>query len=105
MNERRVKYLLGEINRNLEDKKSRQEVLAMENEHTTREQALSRQQNDIKNRSRSDAIAARMMEQQRLMALRTSSERPERYNPELERDRQNTRHLSQRQYQRDYSRS
>ncbi len=86
MNERRVNFLLGEINRNLDNKKSRQEAVTLEEERT-------------------DSIAARMMEQQRLMALRTSSGRPERYNPELERDRQNTRQLSQRQYQRGYSRS
>ena len=105
MNERRVNYLLDVINRNLEGKRSRQEASAMENERTTREQTLSREQDDRKERSRNDAIAARMMEQQRLIALRTSSERPERYNPEMERDRQNTRRPSQRPYQREYSRT
>lgn len=102
MNERRVNFLLGEINRNLDDKKSRQEAMALEEERT---QAHEQQNSKIKEQGRADSIAARMLEQQRLMELRTSSERPERYNPELKRDRQNTRHLSQRQYQRDYSRS
>ncbi|MBR1840511.1 MAG: hypothetical protein IJ778_00075 [Alphaproteobacteria bacterium] len=100
MNERRVNFLLGEINRNLDNKKSRQEALEEE-----RIQTHERQNSKIKEQSRTDSIVARMLEQQRLMALRTSSGRPERYNPELERDRQNTRQLSQRQYQREYSRS
>ena len=96
MNERRVNFLLGEINRNLDDKKSRQEAMALEEERT---QAHERQNSKIKEQGRADFIAAR-----RLMVLRTSSGRPERYNPE-ERDRQNTRRMSQRQYQREYSRT
>ena len=100
MNERRVNFLLGEINRNLDNKKSRQETVTLEEERT---QAYERQNSKIKEQSRTDSIAARMMEQH--MALRTSSERPERYNPELERNRQNMRLLPQRQYQREYYRS
>lgn len=101
MNERRVNFLLGEINRNLDDKKSRQEAMALEEERT---QAHERQNNKDET-NRANSIAARILEQQGLMVLRTSSDRPERYNPELERNRPNTRQLSQRQYQRDYSRS
>jgi len=102
MNELRVNFLLGEINRNLDDKKDRQETIAMEERRT---QSLELQNNKVKEQSRADSIAARMSEQQRLVALRTSSGRPEHYEPDLERDRQNTRRISQRQYQREYSRT
>ena len=78
MNERRVNFLLGEINRNLDNKKSRQEAVTLEEERT---QVYERQNNKDET-NRANSIAARMLEQQRLMALRTSSDRPERYNPE-----------------------
>ncbi|MCQ2735239.1 MAG: hypothetical protein MJ212_04765 [Alphaproteobacteria bacterium] len=97
MNERRINYLLGEINQSLDNKKSHQnEMSLMEHEH---EQAHEREQANKREQQNNNMLA-----QKRLRDSKTFS-RSERYDSALEARQQNIRMKSSRQYQREYSRS
>ena len=106
MNERRANFLLGQINQRL-DAKTQEETAVREQEARERDayaQRELRQKNAVelalsakrggqtlaaeRAESRDRNIAARMMEQQRLMA---ASARPERKNDELERQQIHSR--------------
>lgn len=93
MNERRINYLLGEINQSLDNKKSHQnEMSLMEHEREQTHEHEREQQNN------------NMLAQKRLRDSKTFS-RSERYDSALEARQQNIRMKSSRQYQREYSRS
>lgn len=99
MNERRINYLLGEINQSLDNKKSHQnEMYLMEHE---REQTHEHEQAREHKREQQNN---NMLAQKRLRDSKTFS-RSERYDSALEARQQNIRMKSSRQYQREYSRS
>lgn len=117
MNDRRVNFLLGEINRSL-DTKTREESLVREQEarerdanaqrtrsqKSARELAMAAKRGSMdlaaeRNENRDKNIAARMIEQKRLMA---ATARPERKNEELE--RKNDARVRQQSMERQYVR-
>lgn len=113
MNERRINYLLGEINQSLDNKKSHQNEMSLmehereqthehEREHK-REREREHEREHERERER-EQQNNNMLAQKRLRDSKTFS-RSERYDSALEARQQNIRMKSSRQYQREYSRS